>query len=330
MSLASSWLNKFKSFFIKRENLMLQTQESFDGGVNFAPSIKSTSKVSGRLDFVQCISSAGLHRMAYRTWGDLNNPNVLLCVHGLTRRGSDFEVLAAAMSDQFRVVCPDVVGRGDSDYLSNPMLYGVPQYVADMVTLIARLNPKRLDWFGTSMGGLIGMMLAGLEASPIERMLLNDVGPKIDPAFLVRLMTYLGKPIVFSSKSEGLAYMREVTATFGRHTPEQWDQYNSPQLIEKDGCWKLHYDPQISAPLMMSTPAAAAAGELALWRSFERINVPTLVVRGAESDLLAPATVQEMCARNAHVKAIEVPNAGHAPAFIIPEQIQIARDFFVS
>ena len=329
MSEVSSWLIKFKSFFIKRENLMLQTQESFDGSANSSPSFKLASRVSGRLDFVQCISSAGLHRMAYRTWGDLDNPHVLLCVHGLTRRGSDFEVLAQAMSDRYLVVCPDVVGRGDSDYLSNPMLYGVPQYVADMVTLIARLNVKRLDWFGTSMGGLIGMMLAGLEDSPIQRMLLNDVGPKIDPAFIVRLMTYLGKPIVFSTKAEGLAYMKDVTATFGRHTSEQWDRYNAPQLVEKDGCWKLHYDPQISAPLMMSNPATVAAGELALWRSFEKIIAPTLVIRGAESDLLSRETVHEMCQRNLHVKALEVPDAGHAPAFIIPEQIQIARDFFV-
>lgn len=280
------------------------------------------------LDYVQCISTSGLHRMAYRTWGDPNNSKVLLCVHGLTRRGTDFEVLAQAMSKEYRVVAPDVVGRGDSDYLGNPMLYGVPQYVADMVTLIARLKPSKLDWFGTSMGGLIGMMLASMEGNPINKMILNDVGPRIDPAFLVRLMTYLGKPVTFATKEEGLKYANLVSATFGRHTPEQWEKYNSPQIIQKDGVWKLHYDPNINAPIMMSNPASAAAGEQALWRSFDRIKVPMLIVRGAESDLLSPSTVAEMCQRNPNATAVEVPNAGHAPAFIIPEQIEIARKFF--
>jgi len=295
--------------------------------------IRSTSfgkTLDGQLDFVQCASPSGLHRMAYRTWGDPNNPNVLLCVHGLTRRGSDFTVLARAMADEYRVVCPDVVGRGDSDFLSNPMLYGVPQYVADMVTLVARLNPEKLDWFGTSMGGLIGMVYAGFEHAPIHRMILNDVGPKIDPAFIVRLMTYLGKPISFPTQEKGLEYMQELTATFGKHTVEQLREYNAPHLIQKeDGQWHLHYDPQISAPLMMTNPVTAAAGEQALWKSVEQIQAKTLVVRGAQSDLLSPQTVQDMCRRNRHIGAVEIPDAGHAPAFILPEQVQLARNFFL-
>jgi cobalt-zinc-cadmium efflux system protein len=293
-----------------------------------SPEVRSPSSSTAVLDYVQCISTSGLHKMAYRTWGDPSNPKVLLCVHGLTRRGTDFDVLAQAMSKEYRVVAPDVVGRGDSDFLGNPMLYGVPQYVSDMVTLIARLNAQQLDWFGTSMGGLIGMMLGSMEGNPINKMILNDVGPKIDPAFLVRLMTYLGKPVTFATKEEGLKYANLVSATFGRHTPEQWEKYNSPQLIQKDGVWKLHYDPNINTPIMMSNPATAAAGEQALWRAFDRIEIPTLIVRGAESDLLSTSTVQEMCRRNPYASAVEVPNAGHAPAFILPEQIEIARKFF--
>lgn len=286
--------------------------------------------LDGQLDFVQCASTSGLHRMAYRTWGDPANPNVLICVHGLTRRGSDFTVLARAMADEYRVVCPDVVGRGDSDFLSNPMLYGVPQYVSDMVTLVARLHPEQLDWFGTSMGGLIGMVYGGFEHAPIRRMILNDVGPKIDPAFLVRLMTYLGKPISFASQEKGLEYMSEITATFGRHTPEQLREYNAPHLIQKeDGLWHLHYDPKISAPLMLSNPVTAAAAEQALWKSVEQIQAKTLVVRGAQSDLLSHKTVEEMCRRNPHISAVEIPDAGHAPAFILSEQVKLARDFFL-
>ena len=140
-----------------------------------------------RTQYVQCANTSGLHNMAYHEWGDPNNQNVLICVHGLTRRGSDFNVLAKAMSDRYRVICPDVVGRGDSNWLPNPMLYGIPQYVADMVTLIARLGVEKVDWFGTSMGGLIGIFLASQEHSPIRRMILNDVGPKIESAALKRL-----------------------------------------------------------------------------------------------------------------------------------------------
>ena len=292
-----------------------------------APAIISEN-LKGKLDYVQCISTSGLHKMAYRTWGNPNNPKVLLCVHGLTRRGSDFEELALAMSDRYRVVCPDVVGRGDSDFLSNPLLYGVPQYVSDMVALVARLNPTQLDWFGTSMGGLIGMVYGGLKNCPIHRLLLNDVGPKIDPAFLVRLMTYLGKPVKFATQAEGLAYLNQLTETFGKFTPEQAAKYNSPHLIQKEGVWTLHYDLAISAPLMTATPASAAAGEMALWKSYEAISAPTLIVRGAESDLLSRNTVEEMCKRNPKARAVEIPDCGHAPAFIVPEQIEIARNFF--
>jgi cobalt-zinc-cadmium efflux system protein len=280
------------------------------------------------LHYVQCISPAGLHRMAYTTWGDPTNPRVLLCVHGLTRRGSDFNVLAKEMSDRYFVVCPDVVGRGNSDYLKNPMLYGVPQYVSDMVTLIAHLKPKHLDWFGTSMGGLIGMVLASLEHQPIERMLLNDIGPRVDPAFFMRLMQYLGKPVTFDTQEHALEYANQLTTTFGRHTPEQLRALNLPQIVFKNGAWCMHYDPQINAPILATNPAMALAGEAALWKSFDQIQIPMLIVRGEESDLLTPATVTEMCARNLHAKSIVVPEAGHAPAFILPNQLQIAREFF--
>jgi|APCry1669190591_1035303.scaffolds.fasta_scaffold11163_1 cobalt-zinc-cadmium efflux system protein len=278
--------------------------------------------------FVQCLSPAGLHRMAYTTWGDPSNPRVLLCVHGLTRRGSDFAVLAQNMADQFYVVCPDVVGRGDSDHLKNPMFYGVPQYVNDMVTLIAQLKPAQLYWFGTSMGGLIGMVLAGLAQQPIERLLLNDVGPRIDPAFFMRLMQYLSKPVSYATEEQALQYVNFLTQTFGRHSPEQLRALNTPQLVLRDGVWGLHYDPQINVPIIATTPAMAIAGEASLWKSYDAIRIPTLIVRGAESDLLSEATVTEMCARNTHATSVTVPDAGHAPAFILPNQLQIARDFF--
>ncbi|UDM49302.1 alpha/beta fold hydrolase [Cupriavidus sp. MP-37] len=288
---------------------------------------------SPRLGFVQCISPAGLHRMAYHEWGDPANPRVLVCAHGLTRTGRDFDAVARALCGEYRVVCPDVVGRGRSEWLSNPDGYVVPQYVSDMVTLIARLNVEKVDWFGTSMGGLIGMGLAGLPKSPVRKLLLNDVGPKIALSAVERIGAYLGLPVRFKTFEEGLAYLQTISASFGRHTPEQWRELNAAIIKPVQGAdgleWGLHYDPQLAVPFRKSTPEAVAAGEAALWRGFEAIEAPVLVVRGAQSDLLLRETVAEMVARGKHVSSVEVPEVGHAPTFVDPAQIAIARQFFV-
>ncbi|WP_042884992.1 alpha/beta fold hydrolase [Cupriavidus necator] len=288
---------------------------------------------SPRLGFVQCISPAGLHRMAYHEWGDPANPRVLMCVHGLTRTGRDFDSVASALCGDYRVVCPDVAGRGRSEWLADPNGYVVPQYVSDMVTLIARLNVEQVDWFGTSMGGLIGMGLAGLPKSPVRKLLLNDVGPKLAPSAVERIGAYLGLPVRFKTFEEGLAYLQTISASFGRHTPEQWRELNAAILKPVQGAegleWGLHYDPQLATPFRKSTPELLALGEAALWRGFEAIEGPVLVVRGAQSDLLLRETVAEMVARGKHVSSVEVPDVGHAPTFVDPTQIAIARQFFV-
>jgi pimeloyl-ACP methyl ester carboxylesterase len=271
--------------------------------------------------------------MAYHEWGDPANPRVLMCVHGLTRTGRDFDTMARAFSDEYRVVCPDVVGRGRSDWLADPRYYAVPQYVSDMVTLIARLDVEKVDWFGTSMGGLIGMGLAGQAKSPITRLVLNDVGPRIAAQALERIGAYLGLAVRFKTFEEGLAYLQTISASFGRHTPEQWRELNGAMLKPVQGDegleWGLHYDPAMAQPFRAVTPEIAAMGEFAMWKLFEAIDVPTLVVRGAQSDLLTRETVADMTARGKQVTAVEVPDVGHAPTFIDPAQIAIARRFFL-
>ncbi|KAI3591600.1 putative hydrolase [Cupriavidus sp. U2] len=288
---------------------------------------------SPRLGFVQCISPAGLHRMAYHEWGDPLNPRVLMCVHGLTRTGRDFDALARAMSDEYRVVCPDVVGRGRSEWLADPHHYVVPQYVSDMVTLIARLNVEQVDWFGTSMGGLIGMGLAGLPKSPVRKLLLNDVGPRVTAQALERIGAYLGLPVRFKTFEEGLAYLQTISTSFGRHTPEQWRELNGAILKPVQGAegleWGLHYDPALAVPFKETPPEAVQAGEQVLWHMFEAAPGPTLIVRGAQSDLLLRETVAEMVARGKQVSSVEIPDVGHAPTFIDPAQIAIAREFFL-
>ncbi len=296
-----------------------------------------------RLAHVACLSPAGLHRMAYWEWGDPANDRVLLCVHGLTRTGRDFDRVAQRLSRHYRVVCPDIVGRGQSDWLGEPAYYAVPQYVADMTTLIARLAPRELHWFGTSMGGLIGMTLGGLPGAtaaqvddaqarlcpPITRMLLNDIGPVIDPAGMTRIASYASEPSEFASFDDAVAYVRRVAATFGAHSDEDWRELARYTMIERDGRWVKHYDPTLAGPLASLPPGAAAAAEAILWRAFEGLRCPVLLVRGAQSDLLHPSTLADMLARNPNASAVEVPAVGHAPTFLQDSQIDIAERFFL-
>lgn len=282
-----------------------------------------------RQRFVQCISPGGLHRMAYTEWGDPANPRVLVCVHGLTRSGRDFDRLAAELGDTYRVVCPDVVGRGLSSWLPDPMGYGIAQYVADMVTLIARTGAEKVDWFGTSMGGLIGLALAGLPDSPIGKMIVNDVGPHVEPQSLARISEYLGKPVRFETLQQGIDHAALLAQSFGPLTQQEWREINTPLLHEVDGAWVFRYDPRIAQPFGATTPEQSALGESILWRSLAAIPGPVLVVRGEQSDLLSRDTVARMVSEGKAVTSVEIPGAGHAPAFLAPDQIAIARRFLI-
>jgi len=285
-----------------------------------------------RLKSVQCSSPAGLHRMAYKEWGDPANPRVLVCVHGVTRVSDDFDALAGAMADRYRVVCPDVVGRGRSGHLADPRHYVVPQYVADMVTLVARVTAdsesEAVDWFGTSMGGLIGMLLASFDGTPVRRLLLNDIGPTLDLAAMARIGEYIGQDLRFPGYEEGKAYVRAVSASFGPHDEAQWDKLARDVLVRlPDGQWTRHYDLNLAQPFKALTEGTFAEEQAALWRAWDAIRCPTLLVRGAQSDLLSHATAEEMRARGPRPRLVEIPGVGHAPTFVQPDQIAIAREF---
>lgn len=282
-----------------------------------------------RQRYVQCASPAGLHRIAYTEWGAPDNPRVLVCVHGLTRSGRDFDRVAAALSSVYRVVCPDVVGRGLSSWLANPAYYAIPQYVGDMVTLVARLGVESVDWFGTSMGGLIGMAFAGLKDSPIRKMIVNDVGPHVEPVALERIGSYLGQPVSFATQQEAIDHAALLAQSFGPLTPEEWREINSPLVHERDGAWRFRYDPRIAEPFTKTTPELTALGEAALWQSFAAIAGPVLVVRGEQSDLLSRETVVQMIEKGRNVSSVEIPGVGHAPAFLSPDQIDIVKRFFI-
>jgi pimeloyl-ACP methyl ester carboxylesterase len=268
--------------------------------------------------------------MRYSEWGAADNPQVLLCVHGLTRVGLDFARLAVDLSDRYRVVCPDVVGRGRSDWLPDPALYALPQYAFDMASLIARLNVDKVDWLGTSMGGLIGLSLAGQPNPPVGRLILNDIGPRMELDALLRIGDYVGQLKQFTSLDQATEYVRSISTGFGLRSAEQWRELTE-SVVRFDGArWIFQYDPAIAHALKGTSAESAALAEAALWQLYDKVRGPALVLRGAESDLLSQATAVEMTQRGPHAELVEIAGVGHAPMFFEPDQIAIVRRFLLA
>lgn len=267
------------------------------------------------------LSAHGFHRVAYALWGDAaDRSDVTLCVHGLTRSGRDFDVLAERLAgDGGAVYCPDVVGRGRSDWLPSADAYGYPQYMTDMTMAIARSGAEQVDWVGTSMGGLIGLMLAAQPKTRIRRLVLNDVGPFISASALRRLSDYVGKGPHFADFDEALAYIRHVHAPFGPLDESEWRHLSEHSLrVDPNGGYRLAYDPAIAAPL--ADPEKIE--DMNLWGFWDAIACPVLVLRGAESDLLTRETAQEMTQRGPKAELVEFEGVGHAPALLTSEQVE--------
>ena len=300
------------------------------------------------LHYVQCPGAAAAqtpdqpgHRMAYWQWGDAANPHVVLCVHGLSRQGRDFDVLAQALSPYARVVCPDVVGRGKSDWLHDPQAYQMPTYAGDMLALLAQLHGQAtiqtLGWLGTSMGGLIGMAVLGTPnlplPVPVRRLVLNDVGPTLEWKALARIGTYLGNTGRFDSVQQAADAMWAISSSFGPHTPAQWlalSQHMVTPLVADAPALTLHYDPALAVPFRSVTQESAAAGEAALWHLYEQITAQTLLLRGAQSDLLSPETAQAMTQRGPKARLVEFAGVGHAPTLIADDQRTTVLDFLTT
>lgn len=276
---------------------------------------------------VQCAGPHGLHRVAYVEWGDPDNPRVLVCVHGLTRQGRDFDFLAQALARDYRVVCPDIVGRGRSDWHAVKTDYQLPNYVNDMVTLIARLGVEQVHWVGTSMGGLIGMILASLPNTPIARLVLNDVGPVVTQLSLRRLQEYVGKAPPFRDIDEAEAYIRMVSAPFGLLSNAQWRHLTEHEVRPRAGGGvELNYDPGI-AESFRDTPVTA---DVDLWGIYDAIRCPVLVMRGEQSDLLTREVWTEMQTRGPRAQGAEITGVGHAPMLMDAGQIGVVRRFLLA
>lgn len=278
---------------------------------------------------VRCLSPVGFHEMAYVEWGDPRNARVLVCAHGLTRCGRDFDFLAQALAADFRVVCPDVVGRGRSDWLADKALYGIPQYAADMAALLARLDVDYVDWLGTSMGGLIGMALAAQRHTPIRRLVLNDVGPVITAASIARIGEYVGRAPRFDSMEQAEAFVRFVSAPFGALDDAQWRHLTEYTVrTALDGKLEFRYDPGIAEPFRREMESGAGK-DIELWPLYDSIPCPTLAIRGAQSDLLKAETHAAMARRGPCARLAEIPGVGHAPMFLDAAQVGLVRDFLL-
>lgn len=299
------------------------------------------------LQYVTCPGAsrtdAQTHRMAYWQWGDPANSRILICVHGLSRQGRDFDALAAALSENYQVICPDVVGRGHSDWLAEPAGYQVFTYASDMVVLLQHLrqqvgaaSPMDIDWVGTSMGGLIGLALSTVPTevtgARYRRLVLNDVGPRLRHEALVRIGDYLGQPLRFDTEQQAADYLWSISTGFGPHTPAQWLALSRPLLRPApDGAgFVLHYDPAIAAPFKTMSADSAASGEAMLWQVYDALRCETLLLRGAESDLLDAETALAMTARGPKARLVAFDGVGHAPTLIAPDQIAVVKDFLLA
>jgi len=283
-----------------------------------------------RTSSLACLSKTGFHRVAYREFGPEGtapaHPVPVVCIHGLARNARDFDRLAGVLAAAGRrVVCVDMVGRGDSGRLRDPLDYVYPQYVADTAALIARLDCRQVDIVGTSMGGLIGMMLAAQPETPLRRLVMNDVGPFVPKAALLRILDYVGKDPRFADLAEAEAYHRRIYRGFGALSDTEWRHLTETSLRRDGADWRLHYDPGIAVPLR-----TAEIADVDLWALWDRVSCPVLVLRGLESDLLLAQTAADMVSRGAGAQVVEVPGCGHAPALLDPAQTHAIRDWLAA
>jgi pimeloyl-ACP methyl ester carboxylesterase len=275
---------------------------------------------------VQVEGPGGSHALSLTDWGAPDAARTVVCVHGLTRNGRDFDHLAEVLAADVRVICPDMIGRGRSDRLDDPEQYALPTYVGQMIQLIDRLGLGQVDWVGTSMGGLIGMGVAAADASKIRRLVLNDVGPLLPKAALKRINEYLGLDLRFADLAALEAHLRAIHAGFGPLSDAQWRHLaKHSALAREDGTLGLNYDQRLALPLRREP-----IEDVNLWPVWDQIRCPVLVLRGAESDLLTPATAAEMARRGPCAEIVEIDGTGHAPVLMAKDQIEIVRNWLSS
>ena len=282
--------------------------------------------MSMKKKFVQCLGKTGFHRIAYTEWGSPDAVRTLICVHGLTRSGRDFDVLASALEENYRIICPDIVGRGRSDWLASGKHYYNPNYLADLAALLAQVGAAEVDWLGTSMGGILGMLMASISGNPIKRLIVNDVGPFLPKTALERIASYTGTAPNFDDLAALESYLRETHASFGDLTDEQWKHMTETSHRKLDnGKVALSYDPAIGDNFRIGP-----LEDTDMWSYWDAIQCPTLVIRGESSDLLRREDAEEMTRRGPRANLVEIAGCGHAPALMAADQIAMVKDWLVA
>lgn len=313
----------------------------------------SVEQPSGHSILCPALSALGVpeHRMHYWQWIPQSGrpaQQIVFCVHGLSRQGLDFAALAEYLTARHDVlvIAPDVVGRGQSDWLENPLHYHAGVYAADMQVLIAQVQSamtKRLPliWLGTSMGGLIALATAAGKPDFCDKLILNDVAPRLEWDALARIGDYIGTDPHFATQHEALDYCKALSVSFGRLSEEEWLRINTPQLRHRcdvegrdAACdlqrpWHLHYDPKIAVLTKAVTPQLLAQQEPLAWGVYAQLQMPTLLLRGADSDLITVSTALEMQERGPKAQVYTVPDCGHAPALQDLAQIQVIEQFLL-
>ena len=269
------------------------------------------------------MSAERFHKLSYLEWGEPDNPDVLICVHGLTRNAHDFDYLARELSKDYRVICPDILGRGDSDYIGSTLMYNFTQYISDIVALIARIGVSEVNWLGTSMGGIIGMMMACVPKTPIKRLILNDVGMVVPSLAMTRIAAYAQNDLGFQNVEEAKKYFKLIMPAFGIREEEKWDHIVKwGTRKDQDGRYKLSYDPAIGQAFV-----SLSINDIHLETYWHDVKCPVLVIRGEDSDLLTPEIINNMSILQPQMDVIEVPGAGHAPALMSEFEIESVRNW---
>lgn len=283
--------------------------------------------ISNYITLLDPTTAAKPRHLAYYEFGERNNPDVILCVHGLSRNGLDFERLATALSAKYRVICPDVAGRGNSDWLQNKNDYNYGVYCADIIALLLQLGIHQISWIGTSMGGIIGMMLAAGNPALIKKLVLNDVGSVVSAEGLMRIAGYVGTSGIFETAAQAETYMKSIMSTWGITSDDEWKEMMNATFATLPGNqFMLRYDPDISQPFRAALNASSQIQDIDLSAFWNAVHCPTLVLRGVVSDILSKKTALAMCAK-LEVTVKEIKAAGHAPALLAADQIGLITDW---
>lgn len=269
-----------------------------------------------RTESVMGLSSTGLHRIVYNEWGSQDNERVLVCVHGLARNSRDFDDIAKSLSREYRVICPDMPGRGESDWLANPADYAMPQYLSNIMVLLARLNVEKVDWLGTSMGGIIGMLLASMPQSPIRKLILNDIGAFVSKESIQRIGDYL-VPKHFEDAETAKAFMKTTYPGLRNLTEVQWQHLTKYGFKQVEQGLTQHYDPAIG-----DTLRASADQDIDLWFVWRAIQCPQMLIWGETSDILNQATVEQMQTENPAMSLYSIAGIPHVPSLMEEAHIQ--------